>query len=302
MKYLQINGTTLEKVFYIPLFIKVDSIIPDTITIIGKNAFAGVSSVSHIIIPPSVQIIESGAFHNCEKLQSIIIPDTVKKVEDGAFANCFSLKRVQYSPQTAFGNRCFSGCKSLEYISDGEIDARTFYYPALNQFAISIKQNDLSTEEYTIYKGRFADEFFPQSKLDFEAPVLYYAEITKNNNKYVWYDTLLDRAILGAQYQASGQSYVNFFHKEWTPESKITPNEFSLLTGICFEGLDLWLKVQKNGTRDSEWDLLDVLRWLHNAVPKVYERTIYALEHQYEPACIKFFSDGVSRSDLLESK
>lgn len=293
----KINGDVLERVFFIPITATPETIIPDDIKTIGVNAFANISSFSEIIIPPSVITIKSGAFHGCKKLKKITIPSTVEFVEDGAFADCTGLQMVTYSPKTRFSNLCFSGCSSLKFINDGEFTARTFYYPKHNQFAISLKQDQLCTREYTVYKGRFADEFFPNTRPNFNLPTVYYVEITKDGHDYVWYDTDLDMAIKGARYQASGLSPVEFFHKEWNYDTTITPNEFSLLTGICYEGVQMWLEIGQCD-RDTEFPVSVVLPWFEKEIPVVYERLKYALEHQYEPVPIKYFIEGILRNQL----
>ena len=298
MEYCKINDTTLEEVYFVPLT-KMESIIPNNITVIGKNAFAGLSRLTEIIIPPSVQIIKSGAFHDCKGLKKIIIPETVQLVENGAFANCTALQEVTFSHKTIFEELCFSGCCSLKFINDGAVTARTFYYPKHNQFAISIKQDDLSTKEYTIYKGRFADDYFPNGEPDYETPVVYYAEIHKNGHEYIWYDTELKMAILGAQYQASGKSPAEFFKKEWTLDSTMTANEFSLLTGICYEGIGIWLRVG-DCDRDTPWPLTTVLGFLQRDLPVVHKRLVKALEHQHDPVPTDFFINGIVRNQLIK--
>ncbi len=301
MNFCEIKNNVLEKVFYIPVFVSKETIIPSDVKEIGQNAFAGISSFSEIIIPPSVEIIRSGAFHDCKGLKKIIIPETVKLVEDGAFANCVNLEEVQYSILTQFEELCFSNCPSLKRLSDGTITARTFYLSVHNQFAVTIKQDALSTREYNVYLGRFADVFFPDTEPNYESPLVYFVEIINKDNTYVWYDTDLQTAIIGAQYQASRKGSADFFKKEWSVDSEITPNEFSLLTGICYEGINLWIDL-KHGDRNTKWPLKEVLQWLHGLAPKVYDRLVYALEHQHEPAPLKFFTEGVLKKEVFEQQ
>ncbi|MCM1382849.1 MAG: leucine-rich repeat domain-containing protein, partial [Muribaculaceae bacterium] len=49
--------------------------IPDTVTEVGSNAFAGCGSLTEVVIPESVLSIRDGAFEGCENLTSIIIPE-----------------------------------------------------------------------------------------------------------------------------------------------------------------------------------------------------------------------------------
>ena len=54
-----------------------DVVIPDSVTIIGRNAFERCRSLTSVTIPNSVTSIGSGAFYGCSGLTSITIPDSV---------------------------------------------------------------------------------------------------------------------------------------------------------------------------------------------------------------------------------
>ena len=65
--------------------------LPDTVTVIGENAFSGCVSLKSIIIPNSVIEIGESAFSGCSSLEEIFIPKSVTIVEKHAFQNCKSL-------------------------------------------------------------------------------------------------------------------------------------------------------------------------------------------------------------------
>ena len=70
-----------------------NTVIPNTVTIIGSKAFADLGFTS-IAIPNSVTSIGEQAFCQCILLQSITIPNSVKSIEDRAFYRCYSLQEI----------------------------------------------------------------------------------------------------------------------------------------------------------------------------------------------------------------
>lgn len=87
----RINGTTLTKYLGTDSYVS----IPDTITVIGDEAFSGNETLTSISVPDSVTQISYNAFKNCTALTGIIIPDSVDKVGPGAFEGCKALTSVQ---------------------------------------------------------------------------------------------------------------------------------------------------------------------------------------------------------------
>ena len=93
------------------------SIIPNSITSIGDEAFYG-SSIASISIPNSVTSIGDQAFLECESLLSISIPNSVRSVGGNAFADCLSLVSVNMGNNiTSIEDGTFEGCTSLATIS-----------------------------------------------------------------------------------------------------------------------------------------------------------------------------------------
>lgn len=68
-----------------------NSVIPDGVTVIGKNAFIGCVGLTDVTIPESVTTIENCAFEGCTDLTGVTIPAGV----------------------TDFGYRVFEGCKNV---------------------------------------------------------------------------------------------------------------------------------------------------------------------------------------------
>ena len=71
-----------------------NTIIPNSVTSIGRYAFSGCSGLTSITIPNSVTSIGNSAFYNCSGLTSITIPNSVTSIGGGAFESCSGLTSV----------------------------------------------------------------------------------------------------------------------------------------------------------------------------------------------------------------
>lgn len=113
-------------------------VVPDNVTEIGKNAFAGApiselvlgnslqtigeyafaqcTDLTHLEIPSSVRTIETCAFDSCRSLESVTINSGLKTIGELAFANCTSLIGVTL-PDTvsSISTRAFINCSSMEW-------------------------------------------------------------------------------------------------------------------------------------------------------------------------------------------
>ena len=118
----------------------VNTTIPETVTIIGSNAFDYCTQLGSICIPNSVITIKNNAFANCTSLDSVVIPNTVTTIESSAFEYCTGLTSIVLSnslndlPMRLFyycthlkevvvpnsvitiGNLTFRQCYALEYV------------------------------------------------------------------------------------------------------------------------------------------------------------------------------------------
>ncbi len=125
----RINGTTLTKYLGTDSYVS----IPDTITVIGDEAFSGNETLTSISVPDSVTQISYNAFKNCTALTGIIIPDSVDKVGPGAFEGCKALTSVQVGKNvSAWGSGVFANCEKLAKLSvDANNEYLTYYNGAL---------------------------------------------------------------------------------------------------------------------------------------------------------------------------
>ena len=95
-----------------------NTVIPETVSAIGDNAFSGSFMLTKINIPKSVTTIGNYAFTGCTSLSNINISNAVTGIGDAAFNGCSALTALAIPNSVAFiGQAAFGGCTSLEHIS-----------------------------------------------------------------------------------------------------------------------------------------------------------------------------------------
>ena len=106
------------------------TVIPNSVTSIGDNAFYGCCGLTNIIIPNSVMSIWSYAFYGCSSLSSISIPNSVEWIFAMAFADCNNLTSISISKSVEYIEfDAFSGCSSLNTII---VDSDNPFYDSRN--------------------------------------------------------------------------------------------------------------------------------------------------------------------------
>lgn len=89
-------------------------VIHSHLTHIGERAFHGCPELREIILPDTLEVIERGAFANDINLAEIHLPDTVTEIGDCAFVNC-ALKEITLPKNLkVLGFNVFRGCRSLK--------------------------------------------------------------------------------------------------------------------------------------------------------------------------------------------
>ena len=94
------------------------TIIPNTVTSIGKGAFFGCSGLTSVTIPSCVTSIGDVAFWHCTGLTSVIIEEGVTSISYSAFDSCTGLTNVTIpSSVTSIGDLAFVGCTGLTSVT-----------------------------------------------------------------------------------------------------------------------------------------------------------------------------------------
>lgn len=71
--------------------------IPDTVKVIGKDAFKNCYNLKEVILPDGVVEIAEGAFEGCRSMQKITLPSSIRKVSPLAFSDWQEFQNIVYT-------------------------------------------------------------------------------------------------------------------------------------------------------------------------------------------------------------
>lgn len=92
--------------------------LPESVTVIGINAFGACHGLTSVNIPEHVTEIRYQAFADCTSLEGITIPGSVTEIGDNAFIYCESLTGVVIEDGVmAIGEKAFQHCINVESIT-----------------------------------------------------------------------------------------------------------------------------------------------------------------------------------------
>lgn len=278
MKFKIQDGTLL---FAINIDKERKMVVPEGVITIAEGACANDQNIEEIEFPKSLQFIKSRAFSGCSNLKELSIPENVKGVEPRAFEKCSSLQTLNWHPNTIFLEHVFSGCRKLNKIAVPGSSARVFYFPVEDRFAVANFNCVFPGGEIKVYRGNFAADVFPTIAPPEGADVYYFTVLEKDGREFFWYDRDLERAVNGVVYASREETIEEHFKGPITPDTIISPEDFGLMTGICSDGIETWIKSMG---KDWSWraPVKEILDGLHRDIPGAYRRFLYVLLRQNE--------------------
>lgn len=91
-----------------------DSNIPESVKIIGEEAYYLSKDLQKITFPQQLHTIEPKAFYGCEHLTEVVLPNSVVSIGKSAFENCYAMKRLELPDGIeSIEERTFMNCKAL---------------------------------------------------------------------------------------------------------------------------------------------------------------------------------------------
>ena len=103
--------------------------IPNSVTTIGSNVFYGCSGLLSVNISNNVKTIMAGTFNGCVNLKNITIPNGVMTIESNAFNGCTNLKNITIpNSVTYIGASAFEDTEWFDNQQDGVIYAGLVAY------------------------------------------------------------------------------------------------------------------------------------------------------------------------------
>lgn len=136
--------------------------IPDSVTSIGKNAFAFCRTLETVNFGSGLEGIGDFAFYGCRGLKSLTLPQKVKSIGNYAFAYCEALEKLEIPDGlTYFGQSVLQECKKLNYnIYDNALylgNATTPHVMLIKASSKTISSCDIAATTKIICRLAFAE-------------------------------------------------------------------------------------------------------------------------------------------------
>ena len=137
------------KEIYIDGVLADEIVIPDGITSIEQYVFVYYRNITSVKLPDSVTKIGSNAFAGCELLEDIEM-NSVKEIGSFAFSGCYALKNIILPGVTTLGKYAFSNCINVDTIALPNVETIESYalYSCAKASAVTLGENLKTIGEY----------------------------------------------------------------------------------------------------------------------------------------------------------
>lgn len=123
------NGVLIQgdAIHYCPKNLEIEKFtIPHGIKTV--RGFINNNYLKEVYIPEGVTVIDQNAFAGCVNLKKVIIPSSVKRLDDYCFSNCIELEEIQLPEELNYlGCDVFYNCRKMKHIKLGKIKSINMY-------------------------------------------------------------------------------------------------------------------------------------------------------------------------------